>query len=190
MLAVATQFCYVGAQVGTWSYFIQYVQDYTHQPEKMAGYFLTGTLAGFGIGRFASTYLMKFIPANKLMGSFAVINISLVGIGILWPGWVGLWAVFLTSFFMSLMFPTIFALGLKGLGPNTKIGGSFIVMAIIGGAVFTPLMGLVFEATKSMAKAMTVPLACYVFVAYFAFWGCKLRPRTTVENLSDLEGAQ
>lgn len=190
MLAVATQFCYVGAQVGTWSYFIQYVQDYTHKPEKIAGYFLTGTLAGFGIGRFASTYLMKFIPANKLMGSFAVINVALVGIGILWPGWVGLWALFLTSFFMSLMFPTIFALGLKGLGANTKIGGSFIVMAIIGGAIFTPLMGLVFEATRSMAKAMTVPLACYVFVAYFAFWGCKLRPRTTVGDLSSREGAQ
>ncbi len=189
-MAVATQFCYVGAQVGTWSYFIQYVQDYTHQPEKIAGYFLTGTLAGFGIGRFSSTYLMKFIPANNLMGSFALINIVLVGIGILWPGWVGLWAVFLTSFFMSLMFPTIFALGLNGLGANTKIGGSFIVMAIIGGAVFTPLMGLVFEATRSMAKAMTVPLACYVIVALFAFWGCKLQPRIRVRKVSGLEEAQ
>ena len=56
LLAVLAQFCYVGAQVGTWSYFIQYVQDYTHMPEKAAGYLLTGTLAGFGVGRFASSH--------------------------------------------------------------------------------------------------------------------------------------
>jgi FHS family L-fucose permease-like MFS transporter len=75
------------------------------------------------------------------------------------------------------MFPTIFALGLRGLGPNTKIGGSLIVMGIIGGAVFTPLMGLVFGATKSMAMAMLVPLGCYAFIAYFAFVGSKMKPR-------------
>jgi len=114
MLAVLAQFCYVGAQVGTWSYFIQYVQDYAHQPEKIAGYFLTGTLVGFGVGRFVSSQLMQVIPAHRLMGIFALINVTLVAIGILLPGLVGLWAIFLTSFFMSLMFPTIFALGLNG----------------------------------------------------------------------------
>jgi FHS family L-fucose permease-like MFS transporter len=181
LLAVVAQFCYVGAQVGTWSYFISYVQDYTHQSERVAGYFLTGTLAGFAVGRFSSTYLMKFIPAHKLMGFFALMNVALVAIGVLFPGWVGLWAIFLTSFFMSLMFPTIFALGVKGLGPHTKIGASFIVMAIIGGAVFTPAMGLVFEVSKSMAIAMLVPLTCYVLVTYYAFWGCKLRA-TRVEK--------
>jgi FHS family L-fucose permease-like MFS transporter len=173
--AVIAQFCYVGAQVGTWSYFIQYVQDYTHQPERIAGMALIGTLVAFGVGRFASTWLMKFIPANKLMGTFSIANILLVGIGVLFPGWIGFWAILFTSFFMSLMFPTIFALGLKELGPNTKIGGSMIVMAIIGGAFFTPVMGLVFEATKSMADAMIVPLGCYVFVAYYAFIGSKVR---------------
>jgi FHS family L-fucose permease-like MFS transporter len=82
---------------------------------------------------------------------------------------------------MSLMFPTIFALGLKGLGPNTKIGGSLIVMAIIGGAVFTPVMGLVSEATGSMAKAMLVPLVCYVFIAYYGFAGSRLGLAARVE---------
>jgi FHS family L-fucose permease-like MFS transporter len=76
---------------------------------------------------------------------------------------------------MSLMFPTIFALGLKELGPNTKIGGSLIVMAIIGGAIFTPVMGLVSEASKSMAVAMLIPLGCYVFVAYYSYFGSKVR---------------
>jgi MFS transporter, FHS family, L-fucose permease len=120
LLAVVAQFLYVGAQVGTWSYFIQYVQDYTHRPEKVAGYFLTGTLGAFGVGRFLSAYLMRFIVPNKLLGTYAVFNVVLVSVAVLRPGWVGLWAVFLTSFFMSLMFPTIFALGLKRLGPNTQ----------------------------------------------------------------------
>jgi MFS transporter, FHS family, L-fucose permease len=174
LLAVLAQFMYVGAQVGTWSYFIQYVQESTHQPEKVAGYFLTGTLAAFGVGRFTSAYLMRFIAPNKLLGSYALVNIALVAVGVLRPGWVGLWAVFLTSFFMSLMFPTIFALGLKRLGPNTKIGGSLIVMAIVGGAVLTPLMGLIAEAYHSISVAYLVPLVAYVFVAAYAFVGAKI----------------
>lgn len=176
LLAVLAQFCYVGAQVGTWSYFIQYVQDYTSLPEKTAGYFLTGTLAGFGVGRFGSSHWMKSVSASTLMGLFAVANIALVTVGILFPGWIGLWAIFLTSFFMSLMFPTIFALGIRGLGVNTKSGASLLVMSIIGGAVFTPIMGLVFQNTHSMAFAMLVPLMCYICVAYYAFWGSKIPP--------------
>jgi len=174
LLAVVAQFMYVGAQVGTWSYFIQYVQDYTHRPEKIAGYFLTGTLAAFGVGRFASSYLMKFIPPNKLMGIYSLINVALVAIGVFFHGWTGLWAIFVTSFFMSLMFPTIFALGLKGLGENTKIGGSLLVMAIVGGAVFAPAMGLISEAFQSLAAAYLVPLAAYLFIAYYALLGSKV----------------
>lgn len=171
--AVLAQFLYVGAQVGTWSYFIQYVQESTHQPEKIAGYFLTGTLAAFGVGRFASAYLMRTIAPNKLMGAYSVVNIVLVLLGVIFPGWFGLWCVFLTSFFMSLMFPTIFALGLKGLGPNTKIGGSLLVMAIVGGAVLTPLMGLLSEAAHSIAVAYLVPLASYIMIALYSFFGSK-----------------
>jgi FHS family L-fucose permease-like MFS transporter len=172
---VLAQFFYIGAQVGTWSYYITYVQDYTHLAEKTAGYFLTGTLVVFTVGRFLATYLMRFIEPSKLMGFYSLVNIGLVAIGVLLPGWVGLWSIFLTSFFMSLMFPTIFALGLKGLGPNTKIGGSLIVMAVIGGAIFTPVMGRIFEATHSMATAMVVPLICYLFITYYAFVGSKSR---------------
>jgi len=171
LFAIAAQFMYVGAQVGTWSYFIQYVQESTHQPEKIAGYFLTGTLVAFGVGRFASAYLMRFIEPNKMLGVFALINVLLVTVGVMHSGWIGLWAIFLTSFFMSLMFPTIFALGIKGLGSNTKIGGSLIIMAIIGGAILTPAMGLLSEAGHGVALAYLVPLVCYVFVAAYAFLG-------------------
>jgi MFS transporter, FHS family, L-fucose permease len=174
-MAVVAQFLYVGAQIGTWSYFIQYVQEYTHQPEKTAGYLLTGTLIAFGVGRFTSAYLMRFIAPYKLLGVFAVANVALVAFGVLHPGWIGLWAILLTSFFMSLMFPTIFALGLKGLGPNTKIGGSLIVMAIVGGALIPPLMGKIADAAHSMAPAYVVPLVAYVFIAGYAFAGVSVR---------------
>lgn len=174
-MAVLAQFMYVGAQVGTWSYFIQYVQEFTHEPEKIAGYFLTGTLAAFGLGRFTSAWLMRFVEPSLLLGCYAVANVVLVAFGVLDPGWAGLWALFATSFFMSLMFPTIFALGLKGLGPNTKIGGSLLVMAIVGGAFMPLLMGKIADARQSMAPAYVVPFAAYIFVAAYAFFGAKMR---------------
>jgi len=88
---------------------------------------------------------------------------------------VGLWAIFLSSFFMSVMFPTIFALGLNGLGENTKIGASLLVMAIIGGAVLTPLMGIVSQVSGSIAVAYLVPMAGYLFVMLYAFWGSRVK---------------
>jgi FHS family L-fucose permease-like MFS transporter len=175
LFAVVAQFFYVGAQVGTWSYFITYVQDYAHQSEKVAGYFLTGTLIAFGVGRFASAWLMRYVNPGKLMGDYCIANIVLVTIAVVMPGWIGLWCVFLTSFFMSLMFPTIFALGLKGLGPNTKLGGSLLVMAIVGGAVLTPVMGYISERTHSLALAYSVPLLAYLIIALYSFWGSQQR---------------
>lgn len=187
VLAVIAQFFYVGAQVGTWSYFISYVQEYAHQPEKVAGYFLTGTLAAFGLGRFVSSYLMRFISPSRLMGAYAIANVVLVSVGVFLPGWVGIWCVFLTSFFMSLMFPTIFALGLKGLGPNTKIGGSFLVMAIIGGAVLTPIMGLVSEEFHSLAFAYAIPLIAYLYISAYSFFGSRREeiPSPRVQPVGD-----
>jgi FHS family L-fucose permease-like MFS transporter len=169
LLAVATLLMYEGAQVGTWSYFIQYMQIYTHQTQKLAGFFLTGTLAAFALGRFSSAWLMQRVLPARLMGIYAVSNIFLVTAAVLFPGWVGLWAIFMTSFFMSIMFPTIFALGLRGLGANTKIGGSILVMAIIGGAILTPVMGLISERAHSVALAYVVPLLGYICVALFCF---------------------
>ena len=171
LFAVVAQFFYVGAQVGTWSYFISYVQEYAHQSEKVAGYFLTGTLVAFGVGRFASAWLMRYIHPGKLMGGYCIANILLVGVAVLNPGWTGLWCVFLTSFFMSLMFPTIFAMGLKKLGPNTKLGGSLLVMSIVGGAMLTPAMGFISERAHSLALAYSVPLLAYVIIAIYSCWG-------------------
>ncbi len=175
VFGVIAQFLYVGAQTGTWSYFITYVQDYTHQPERIAGYFLTGTLAAFGIGRFASAGVMKWVQPNVLMGVNAVINVGLTLVAVLHPGWAGLWSLFFTSLFMSLMFPTIFALGIKGLGPNTKIGGSVIIMSIIGGAVLPLCMGLISVHSHSLALAYLVPLAAFIVIAIYSFYGSAVR---------------
>ena len=169
VLSVVAQFFYVGAQVGTWSYFIQYVEDYGGQTEKVAGYFLTGTLVMFGVGRFASAALMKFVQPARLMGIYCLVNIVLVAVAVVHPGWMGVWMIFLTSFFMSLMYPTIFALGLHGLGKDSKVGGSLIVMSIVGGAVLTPIMGIIADSSKSLAYAYCVPLAGYVLIACYAF---------------------
>ena len=179
LLAVVAQFFYVGAQVGTWSYFITYVQEYAHQSEKIAGYILTGTLVAFGVGRFVSAWLMRFVQPSKLMAAYGLANVALVSIAVVKPGWIGVWCVFLTSFFMSLMFPTIFALGLKGLGPNTKLGGSLLVMAIVGGAVLTPIMGLISERAHSLALAYSVPLAAYMIITLYSLWGA--HPRNVVQ---------
>ena len=172
VFSVAAQFLYVGAQVGTWSYFIQYVQDYVHEPEKTAGYFLTGSLVAFAVGRFGSAWLMRFVSPGRLMGIYSAANVVLVTIGVTHPGWLGMWAIFLTSFFMSLMFPTIFAMGLRGLGEDTKLGGSLLVMAIVGGAVLTPFMGLL--SLRSLATAYLVPLGCYLFITLYSFVGARV----------------
>lgn len=175
--AVLAQFMYVGTQVSSWSYFIQYVQAYGHQSEKMAGYLLTGTLGAFAAGRFSAVYLMRFWAPCKLMGAYSLVNIALLLVGIIVPGWIGIWAILLTSFFMSLMYPTIFATGLRGLGVNTKIGGSLIVMGMIGGAVLTPLMGWVSQISGSVAVSYLVPLSGYAVVGLYSQFGAALRPR-------------
>lgn len=173
--AVVTQFLYVGAQVGTWSYFISYAQQYTSVPERVAGYLLTGTLAAFAAGRFFSAWLMRRVRPRILMGIYAMVNTALALAAVVHPGWAGLWCLFTTSFFMSLMFPTIFALGVKGLGNKTKIGGSLLVMSIIGGAVLTPAMGKLSE--HGLALAYLVPALCYCGVAVYSFFLSMPKPR-------------
>lgn len=150
---------------------IQYVEKSTHQHEMVAGFFLTGTLVAFAVGRFSSAYFMRFFAPNKMLGVFASINVLLVAIGVFVSGWTGLWAIFLTSFFMSLMYPTIFALGIKKLAPSTKLGYSLLVMSIVGGAVLTPAMGLISEFANRTAPAYLAPLAGFLAVAAYAFWG-------------------
>ena len=166
--AVIAQFCYCGAQVGTWSAFIPYMKQYTHVSERGAGLLLTGNLIALTSGRFLSTALMRWISPVRMMALYAVVNIGLILVAVLAPSAVGVAALVATSFFMSIMFPTIFALGLKGLGKRTKMGGSLIVMAVVGGAIVPPLLGLVARLTMSYAMGYVVVAACYGVVAVYA----------------------
>ncbi len=166
--SVLAQFLYVGAQVGTWSYLISYVQNYTGLAERSAGLWLTGSLAIFTAGRFVSTALLRYFPAHQLLGAFGVLNAVLATAAALRPGWIGVGCLMTMSFFMSMMFPTIFALGIKGLGTHTKTGGSLLVMSIIGGAALTPVMGKLAD-SSGLGMAYTVPALCFAGIAFYAF---------------------
>ncbi len=167
MFAVVAQFFYVGAQVATWSTLIPYIRAYTQATERSSGYLLTGTLIALAVGRIVSTSLMRYIRPERMITIYALINIVLLAPGILHPGITGAYAIVATSFFMSIMYPTIFALGVKDLGRDTKLGGSLIVMAIVGGAIFPPLMGWITRQTGSVALGYLLPALGYVVVALY-----------------------
>jgi FHS family L-fucose permease-like MFS transporter len=170
VFAVIAQFLYVGAQVGTWSYFIPYVRQATGVGDKSAGYMLTGTLAAFAIGRFSSAWLMRHFHARLMLGVYAGVNVVLGLVAVTSPTWLGMVCLLTTSLFMSMMFPTIFALGVKGMGEKTKTAGSLMVMAILGGAVLTKLMGMLADA-RDLPTAYLVPVACFAGVALYAWLG-------------------
>jgi FHS family L-fucose permease-like MFS transporter len=167
VFAVLAQFLYVGAQVGTWSYFILYVRSATGVGDKAAGYMLTGTLAAFAVGRFSSAWLMRHFHARRMLVLYSVVNVALCLAAVVHLSWFGVGCLLMTSLFMSIMFPTIFALGLKGMGEKTKTAGSLLVMAILGGWALTKAMGMLWHAT-SLRAAYLVPVVCYVCVALYA----------------------
>ena len=170
VFAVLAQFLYVGAQVGTWSYFIPYVESATGVGDKAAGYMLTGTLGAFAIGRFSSAWLMRHFQARLLLGIYAVVNVVLGLVAVTRANWLGVGCLLTTSLFMSIMFPTIFALGLKGMGEKTKTAGSLLVMAILGGALLPKLMGIM-----PLNMSFLVPVVCFAGVALYAWLGAERR---------------
>src|SRR5471030_654046 len=126
-LTVAANFCNVGAQISSWSPLIPYMKQYTTVSERHAAYYLGfGVLGALALGRFVSTPLMKYVSPSLLLGIYGVVNMLLMVVTISCQGSAGAWAVVASGFFLSIMFPTIFALGLKGLGANTKLAGSFL----------------------------------------------------------------
>lgn len=176
-LAVVANFCNVGAQVATWSALIPYMKQFTGVSERVAAGYLTATLVAMALGRFVGTQLMRFVSASRLMAIYALFNIALLAFAITRPGMHGAYAIVLSSFFLSIMFPTTFALGVKGLGPNTKLAGSFLVMAVAGGAVFPPILGWIARQTGSVAQGYVVPLVGYVAVALYGFTAHRITAR-------------
>lgn len=174
--AVIAQFFYVGAQVGVGSFFIRYSKQVMDLPEKQAAYWW-GYIAmvGFMAGRFIGTFLMKYIKPQTLLSIFALINILLLIIALNTSGNISVYAVMAVPFFMSIMFPTIFALGIKELGEETKMAASLLVMSIVGGALAPLAMGAISDYTGSMQKAYIIPLLCFIVVAWFGWKGYKIK---------------
>jgi FHS family L-fucose permease-like MFS transporter len=168
---VMAQFFYVGAQVGVASFVIRFAQySMPGTPEKMAANYLKLHLLGFMIGRFAGSAIMKHVAAPRLLSWFGFAALTCLAIVLLASGAAPVWAVVLLGFFHSIFFPTIFALSVKQLGPYTKLGSSFLVMSIIGGAVYPAVMGYISD-FSTIRTAFLVPLICHSYVLYFSLRG-------------------
>lgn len=170
VFAVIAQFFYVAAQVGAGAFFINYAVD--HIPglsSERAAYLLAVALGCFLAGRFLTTALMGAISAARLLSVYAVINILLCGVVIAGMGKVSVAALIAVFFFMSMMFPTIFALGIKGLGAQTKRGASFIIMAIVGGAIVPWFMGRLAD-IAGIETAFWIPAFCFLVVALYGVY--------------------
>lgn len=175
--AIIAQFFYVAAQVGVAALFI----NYCTAPGKgidntKAAYLLGVSLILFTIGRFVGTALMKIIAPNKLLFIYAVINVFLCMIVIGDYSMVSVYALMVIFFFESIMFPTIFALGIKDLGHHTKKASSFIIMSIVGGALVPYVMGLITD-KYSINYAYAIPLVCFIVVAWYGWKGYKIEKR-------------
>jgi FHS family L-fucose permease-like MFS transporter len=172
---VIAQFVYVGAQVGVASFVIRFVEfTAPGTPDKTAANYLKLHLAGFMLGRFAGSFLMKYVPAPQMLAIFACGAVVSIMTAIFGSGTAAVAGVVGAGFFHSIMFPTIFALSIKELGPLTKPGSSLLVMAIIGGALFPPLMGFISDRTN-IQQAFWAPLLAYIYIFYFAAGGYRVR---------------
>lgn len=194
VMAVVAQFMYVAAQAGIFSFFINYMVS--EVPAISAGFahsWMVGEggatlhrglwyvnevgatkllsyigFALFLIGRFSGSAILRKAEAHRVVGWYALINVVLMGLIFVKIGWISVAALFLSFFFMSIMFPTIFALGIFGLGVQAKKASSYIVMAIMGGALLPKLMGWVGD-RWDMSRGFIVPLGCFLIVAIYGF---------------------
>jgi FHS family L-fucose permease-like MFS transporter len=165
--ALLAQFFYVGAQVGIGSFFIRYCKQDQLLNEKTAASYLSIALFLFMSGRFLGSWLMKYIAANKLLALYSLINIVLLMLAIFVAGTTGIYALMATQFFMSIMFPTIFSNGIKGLGSDMQYASSLMVMTIVGGAICPLAMGAISDASR-IEFAFVVPILSFGIIYIFA----------------------
>lgn len=220
VMAVISQFLYVAAQAGVFSFFINYMtaevpaipQAWNASLSNLAASAgpLSGWLSGwfqsaangtlsisnrgasnlaslglicFLVGRFTGAFLLKRYSAHKILGLYGVLNVVVTFLVFLKLGWVSVVCVFLIYFFMSIMFPTIFALGIYGLGTKAKRASAFIVMAIMGGAFLPKVMGYVAD-KFDMSRGFIVPMVCFAFVA---FYGLNWPKYSKAQSLRDVK---
>lgn len=174
--AVVAQFFYVGAQVCVTSFFIRIAQQGAGLDEKTAAYYLGIYGFLFMAGRFIGTFFLRFIKDYVLLSIYCVISISLCLVAIYGTGINVIYALGAIGFFMSIMFPTIFSLGLVDLKSNTETGSSWLVMSIVGGAILPYGMGTLIDINHDdIQSGYIIPLACFVIVLYFGIWGRRVK---------------
>jgi FHS family L-fucose permease-like MFS transporter len=178
VLGVIAQFSYVAAQTGVFSFFVNFLTEKELNlgiSKTEAGYMLgLGGMSLFFIGRLLGSWMMSFIAPARLLAIYAMMCVLLLPVVSIGLGMVSVVALFLIFFFMSIMFPTIFALAIKDLGPQTKKGASFVIMSIVGGAIFPMFMGWIAD-KSSMSVGFLAPLPLFMFIVYYAVNGHKVK---------------
>lgn len=191
VLGIIAQFFYVGAQASLWGYFVDLKLFLAHDDNlsivnslyrvssdmsaiQIASYHASFAFVLFMVGRFAGTWFLTRFRADRLLMFYAAACLLLLGVAWFTNGIVAVIAISATYFFMSIMFPTIFALSIKNLGSQVKLGSSLIIMAIVGGAILPPLTGLISQ--TGMQNALIIPWASYLFILYFAWKGHRVIP--------------
>jgi FHS family L-fucose permease-like MFS transporter len=173
VFGVLAQLCYVAAQTGIFSYLINFMTDAGQSPHfdvHYGPYFLSIGFALFMTGRMASSFIMAFVKPARLLALYALMCMLLLIVVFASLGYLSMVALYGIFFFMSAMFPTIFALGIRDLGPDTKRASSWMVMSIVGGAVFPLLMGYVAD-HYGMAMGFLAPLPLFGFIMYYGISG-------------------
>ena len=171
--AVVAQFFYVGAQVCVLSFFIRFVVVSAGITEKNAAFYSGLAGLAFMVGRFVGTFFMKYVKPNKLLMIYAVLSMLLTLVAVFGKGDITIYALIGVAFFMSIMFPTIFSLGIADLGKDTKIASSLIVMSIVGGAILPLGLGYISDVTHSIQYGYIVPFICFIVVFAFGKYGWK-----------------
>ena len=166
--SVVAQFCYCAAQTGIFGFFINYVTEMDPGISNLrASRILAfGGMALFMIGRLSGSFTMKWLAPGRLLTWYSLLSAVCMALVVASVGTLSLYALYLSFFFMSIMFPTIFALGLEGMGVYTKKASSYIVMGVAGGAFSPMLMGYIGE--ENMALGFIVPLIAFLYILYFA----------------------
>ena len=184
--AVVAQFFYVGAQVCVTSFFISMAKQGGGMDEKTAGYYLGMYGLLFMVGRFAGTFFLNYVSPQRLLSIYAVLSILLSAAAIFGDGASVIYSLGALGFFMSIMFPTIFSLGVKGLGEDIKTGSSLLVMSIVGGAILPYLMGTLIDMyNNNVQVGYFIPLICFVVILYYGLTGYKVRDKNQEPEIKE-----
>jgi MFS transporter, FHS family, L-fucose permease len=198
VLGAIAQFCYCGGQTAIWGYFVDFKQEVSNEShvgivnsiyqitdalslKQIASYHASAAFVLFMIGRFTGTWLMKRIAPERMLMMFAIGVIAFLSAAILTSGLVAVVCFMIVYFFMSIMFPTIFALSTRGLpAQEAKLGSSLIIMSIVGAAFVPPLTGLIFQ-SQGAQIAMVLPLLCFLYILFYSINGYKIENEGAVK---------